>query len=238
MSKSTINKQQLILEFLSVVFAVLLALFLNGWRESVATDRALEKVKQTIRTEIMSNDSLLAASMTYRRSLVQELYDGTHLIMQLPAAALPINVSNDLQLENYLKQTLPFSQSRPVTYVKVQSLQDERIVSINDLTMKLRLINDTLKVFGPSNIRLRSADISNRSWDIAQATGVIVEMDLGLVDALNKVYTLNNQYLKTSDKAIDMVYKGDPGIRSVLEDMYYFESQIIKSDSVVLALLD
>lgn len=238
MSQHNINRQQLFLEFLSVVFGILLALFLNGWRESVATERALDKVKQTIRTELTTNDSLLRASMTYRRNLVQELYDDAHLIFQLPAASLPINAASDRELESYLTQVLPFGRSTPLTHLKVQSLDSERIISINNRTMKIRLENDTLKFFGSSNIQLRGANISNRSWEIAKATGVLVEMDLELVDALNKVYTLSNQYFSTSDKAIDMVYQGDPAIRSVLEDMYYFESQILASDSVVLQLLD
>ena len=237
MSKSKINRQQLIFEFLSIVFAVLLALFLNGWRESAGKSSALNKVKQTIRAEIMSNDQLLKKSMEYRSKLIRELYEDTHLIMQLPAIALPFDAADDRKLENYIRETLPFSQSKPVTYVKVHSKGDQRIVSINDLTMKLRTVNDTLKVYGQSNIVLRSADISNRSWEIAKATGVLVDMDLELVDAINRTYNLNSQYLSISDKALDMVYKGEHGITSVLEDMYYYESRIVEADSVLLNLI-
>lgn len=238
MAQSPINRQQLVLEFLSVVFAVLFALFLNSWRENAATSRALDKVKQTIRTEIMSNDTAIRESSAYRYDLVTKLYKYQHLVMQFAVSDFPIDVRKDKALENYLKKVLPFSQATPLTRLEVKSLDDYRIVVVNDRTMKLRLENDTLKFFGPYNLQLRSADISNRSWELARATGTLVEMDLALVDALNQVYTLNNQYLNTSDKAIDMIYTSDPAIRSVMEDMYYYETQIMKADSVVLALLD
>ncbi|MBV6628299.1 MAG: hypothetical protein KI793_36170 [Rivularia sp. (in: Bacteria)] len=238
MSKSTINRQQLFLEFLSIIFAVLLALLLNSLRESMATERALDRVTESIRAEILKNDSTIRKSMAYRRDLIFELYNDEHLVMSMPVNDLPIDASNDRQLENYLKRILPFAQSTPVTYLKVQSLKENRIISINNRTMTLYLQDDMLLFYGPYNLQLRTADISNRSWEIAKATGTLVEMDLALVDALNNVYTLNNQYLETSDKAIDQIYAGKPSIRSVLEDMYYFETQIVKADSILLTMLN
>ena len=237
MSKTSINRQQLALEFISVVFAVLLALFLNGWRENYETGRAMDRVKETIQTEIIANDEVIRVSRDYRKDLIKKLYSYNHLVMQFPASDFPINVRNDLALENYLKKVLPFSQATPVSRVEVKSLEDYRIVVINDRTMKMNLTNDTLRFYGPYNLQLRSADISNRSWELAKATGTLVEMDLELVDALNKVYSLNNQYLNTSDKAIDMIYNSDPAIESVMEDMFYYETQILSADSAVLILL-
>ncbi|MEO9484610.1 MAG: hypothetical protein ABJG47_14225 [Ekhidna sp.] len=238
MSKRTINRPQLILEFLSVVFAVLLALLLNSWRENAATNRALDKVMRTIQKEIISNDSAIRASRDYHLDLIRELYRYDHLIMEFPTTEFPIDVRNDEALEKHLKEILPFSQATPISRLEVKSLGNYRIVVVNDRTLKLKLQNDTLKFYGPYNLQLRSANISNRSWEIAKATGTLVEMDLELVDALNQVYTLNNHYIITSDKAIDMIYNSDPAIRSVLEDMYYYENQIIKADSVVMNMLD
>ncbi|WP_462249703.1 hypothetical protein [Ekhidna sp.] len=238
MANNRINRQQLALEFLSVVFAVLLALLLNSLRESLTMDRALNRVKQTIRTEVISNDSLVRKSREYRYDLVTKLYRFEHMVMKFPVSNFPIDVEDDRALEEYMKEVLPFSQATPISRIEIKSLDDYRIIIVNDRTMKLGLENDTLKFFGPYNLQLHAAAISNRSWEIAKATGTLVEMDLTLVDALNKVYTLNNQYLNTSDKAIDMIYNADPAVRSVMEDMHYYETQIIEADSILLNMLD
>lgn len=239
MAKTTINRQQLVLEFISVVFAVLLALFLNGWRENAATAKVLNKVKQTIRTEILANDTSVQKALAYHKDLIKELRDGTHLIMSQAVADFPIDVNNDAALTSYLQKVLPFLQTAAVDRLEIQRLDDDqRVLTLNNKNMRLAIENDTLHLYGSSNIQLYTADVSNRSWEIAQATGILVEMDLALVDALNKCYNMNNRYLETSDIAIDMVYKGDPEILYVLEDMALFEQRILKADSILLRLLD
>lgn len=239
MAKSTINRQQLFLEFVFIVFAVLLALLLNSWRESILTSRAVDKVKQTIHTEMNSNSEVVTEALAYRRALIQELRQGRHLVFAFPVSDFPIDVYNDKAFESYFRKILPFSSSSALERLEVlRNDGDERVMVLDDLNMQLVVENDTVKLFGATNIRLHTADISNRSWEIAQATGTLVEMDLALVDALNKCYNLNNLYMRTSDKAIDMIYKGEPGVTSVMEDMAYFEQQILKADSVVLTLLD
>ncbi|MEQ8906742.1 hypothetical protein [Ekhidna sp.] len=237
MAKSTINKQQLFLEFLSVVTGVLIALMLNSWRENVATSRTLDRVKQTIRTEMNNNTNEVSDALTYHKALIKELYEGRHLIMAIPASAFPVNVNDDTAFEQFLRETVPFMQSTAVTRLELLRNGNERILILNDQNLRLVVENDTIKLFGVSNLQLRTADVSNRSWEIAQATGMLVEMDLELVDVLNKCYNLNNQYLETSNKAIEMIYKGEPGIISVMEDMAYYEQEIIKADSLVLNLI-
>lgn len=237
MAKQTINRQQLILEFVFIVFAVLLALLLNSWRESMATAKAVDKVKQSIRTELINNDEQILKVNDYRINLIRELRSGTHLITRIPIANYPVDVNDDQALESYLKRTLPFSRSTVLTKIEILRNEDERVLTLNERYMRMVVENDTLKLYGVGNLQLRTAAISNRSWEIAQATGIAVEMDLELVVALNSVYNLNNEYLDTSDKAIEMIYRGESGITSVMEDMVYFEREILKADSVVLELL-
>lgn len=237
MAKQTINRQQLILEFVFIVFAVLLALLLNSWRESMATTKAVNKVKQSIRTELINNNEQILKVNDYRINLIRELRSGTHLISRSPVKDYPVDVNDDRAFEAYLRRTLPFSRTSVLTNLEILRNDDERVLVLNDRYMRMVLENDTLKLYGSGNLQLRTAAISNRSWEIAQATGIAVEMDLELVVALNSVYNLNNEYLETSDKAIEMIYRGESGITSVMEDMVYFEREILKADSVVLELL-
>ena len=237
MAKKTINRQQLLLEFVSIVFAVLLALLLNAWRESVTTERTLNKVKQSIISEIRKNDSSVRQAMEYRRALVDELTEGRHVVAAFAISDYPVNARNDRALEKYMRQTQPFHEFYTTRNIEVKRLGAQRVLIMDDLTMKLVERNDSLILYGATNLQLRSADVSNRFWEISQATGMLVQMELELVDALNKAYNLNSQYLTTSDKAIDMIYQAKPGIISVMQDMYYFESQILKADSVILSLL-
>jgi len=237
MTKKTINRQQLLLEFISIVFAVLLALLLNAWYQNVTTKRTLNKVQQSIVSEIQKNDASVQQSMTYRRGLVTELIRGQHVVSAFSILDYPVDARNDRALERHLRKNQPFSEYYTTSNIEVKSRGDERVLIMDDLTMKLVERNDSLILYGATNLQLRSADVSNRFWEISQATGMLVQMDLELVDALNKAYNLNSQYLATSDKAIDMIYQAKPGIISVMQDMYYFESQILKADSVILSLL-
>ncbi|GAB4228963.1 MAG: hypothetical protein Tsb0034_00390 [Ekhidna sp.] len=237
MAEAKINRQQLLLEFISVVFAVLLALFLNAWRENAAIARNVQKVKKTIKTEILRNHEVVADKLDYRQRLISELREGRHLITALPASSIPVDVTDDRALERHLRKTLPFSQSTLTKNIEIRSLDGQRILIMDDKVMKLDIKNDTIKLYGVNNIQLRTADITNRSWEIARATGTLVEMDLDFVDALNEVYNLNNLYLETSNMAIEMIYKNEPGIRSILEDMAFYEREILRADSLVLSHL-
>ncbi len=237
MSKTTINKQQLALEFISVVFAVLLALFLNALRETMYANELLSRVKVTISEEIVKNDSLLRESFAYRRKLVQDLRNKEYVVQKIPIKELDIDISNDRALESLFRRSV-FHWSNYVDRVLVRSNESTRTLVLGDKTYRLEIRKDTLLMLGIGNIRLRTAGISNQSWNIAQATNVLVDMDLDLVRTLSQLNKLQEDYLKTSDKAIDMIYEGKPQVVSVLEDMVYYESQIIKTDSIMLVLLE
>lgn len=234
MSKNKINRQQLLLEFISVVFAVLLALFLNGWRENYNTQKALEKVKETIRQETIRNDTLIESSLTYRISLLNELYTNSHLVMKAPVSDIPVDVNKDEQLASFFKAAFGAYDKN----VEVAQTFENRVLVLGEDVFDIVVDNDSIALYGIANIQLRSADISNRSWDIAQATGTLVEMDIALVEQLSKVNMLVGNYLNTSAGGLSMIYEGKmKGIIPVLEDMRNFEAEILKQDSVLLEML-
>ena len=104
--KNKINKQQLGIEFLSVVFAVILALVLNSWRESAALNSNLERVKVSILQEATYNDSLLTKSQAYRKDLLQRLYSNQNLVLKASISELGFDVNNNIKLADFFKRSL------------------------------------------------------------------------------------------------------------------------------------
>ena len=234
MAKSTINKQQLFLEFISVVFAVLLALFLNGWRESMKTNELVERVQHTIKEEVAHNREEVEAVIGYHRNLVRELRQNTHLINKIPIKGLPFNIASDKQFENYFRELLLFNSSSYTERLEVHSNAEKRIVVMDDHIFQTEVKNDTLYFYGMGNIQLRTAGISNNAWGIAEATNVLVELDLEIVSNLSRLKSFQEDYIETSGRAINMIYKGETGVTSILEDMVFYETKMLEIDSILL----
>jgi hypothetical protein len=119
--------------------------------------------------------------------------------------------------------------------IKVLQEGNYRALILGERVFDLKLEQDTLKLIGIGNIELKLPDLNNRSWDLAQATGTVVRMDISLVEKLGVVNSLIETYLKTSQTAVEMVYNGkQKGLISVLEDLNSLEAKIIKANSSLL----
>uniref|UniRef100_UPI00404B0E39 hypothetical protein n=1 Tax=Fulvivirga sp. TaxID=1931237 RepID=UPI00404B0E39 len=232
--KSKLNKQQLVLEFISVVFAVILALILNGWRESSALKANLYKVEKSILKEVERNDALIKKSHEYRGDLLQKLYSNQNLLLAVSASDLDFDINDNSKLVDFFKTALIFGQKE---YRDVQVMQEgsSRVIILDNSVFDLNLDEGTLKVLGIGNIDLKIPDLNNRSWDLAQATGTIVKMDITLVEKLGIVNALIETYFSTSESAVEMVYNGkQKGLISVLEDLNSLEAKIIKANTSLL----
>lgn len=236
--KSTINKQQLFIEFFSVVFAVILALILNSWRESSALADNVEKVKEAIKKEAIRNDTLIQKSHKYRKELLNKFYSNKNLLTAIPVADFPLDVNDNDALTKLFKSSLIFGQKKFYERVLVMQDEDNRVLILDNNVFDLRVENDTLKLLGVGNIQLKTPDLSYRSWQLAQATNTIVEMDIELVENLSVLNALIDSYLSTSDKALQMIYsENQKGLLSVIEDMYSQETKILKANNSLLLLL-
>ena len=233
--KSKLNKQQLVLEFISVVFAVILALVLNGWRESSALNANLEKVKESIRKEVKSNETVLRESFDYRKGLLKKLYSNENLLLAVSSSDLDFDVNDNAKLANFFKNALIFGQKEYYENIKVLQDDNSRVLIIGERVFDLKLEQDSLKMMGIGNIELKLPDLNNRSWDLAQATGTIVNMNIKMVEKLAVVNSLIEIYLTTSQSAVEMVYNGkQKGLISVLEDLNSLEAKIISANSSLL----
>ena len=233
--KNKLNTQQLAVEFISVVFAVILALVLNSWRESSALNANLQKVKESIFQEVKSNDALLRKSLDYRKELLQKLYSNQNLLLAVASADLDFDVNDNTKLANFFKRSLIFGQKEYRENIMVMQEDDSRVLIFGESVFDLKLEQDTLKLMGVGNIQLKLPNINNRSWDLAQATGTVVRMNVTLVEKLGVVNSLIETYLITSESAVEMVYNGkQKGLISVLEDLKSLEEKIIEANASLL----
>uniref|UniRef100_UPI00404929BA hypothetical protein n=1 Tax=Fulvivirga sp. TaxID=1931237 RepID=UPI00404929BA len=99
--KNKLNKQQLVLEFISVVFAVILALVLNSWRESSALNANLLKVEKSILKEVERNESLIRKSYAYRGDLLQKLHSNQNLLLAVSASDLDFDINSNSKLVDF-----------------------------------------------------------------------------------------------------------------------------------------
>lgn len=236
---SKINKQQLVLEFVSVVFAVVLALLLNGWRESSALNDSYNKVKASIKKEAIRNDSLIQVSYNYRKQLLQNLYNGENMLLNDPLSSLGFNVNDNKALENFFRKALIFGDKKYYERVLVLQEEDARVLILDRNVFDIVVKDDRLILYGVGNIKLNVPDLSNRSWDLAQATGTIVKMDIELVEQLSIVNALIETYNNSIDNALQMVYGGDlKGLIAVNEDLFNTENKIIKANQQLLDFID
>lgn len=230
---------KIVIEFISIVFAVLLALVLNQWRENEATKKKVARVMENIRQEILLNDSLARKSRDYRLNLLKEMEAGDHRIFSIPTANLDFNAENDKELARLIETSLMFYDHSYYDRIEVRRADDQRILILGESIFDIEVRNDTLLFLGVGRIQLRSADLSLNSFQIAQATGVLVELDLELVEELSRLNTLIENYQSTSDDAINFIYRGQQSaIVSSMQDMLYFEGQIIEANDRILGLME
>lgn len=232
------KKNRYLLEFMSIVFAVTLALVLDEWRQSVKDDKLKTRVLNSIKAEVLANLEIVEQAIPYRQSLIQELREGTHIIVTLPLSDIPVNINNDNLLASYLEEALLAGQETAYDRVEVRRVNDERFLILNDKVWRLEASPDSLKIFGSSNIQLRGGQIANNAWQLSQATQVMVKLPFKLIELLAQLNSRQAAYTRVAIQAIEKIYQGDSKIQGVLQDMLWMERQLKKDYEEILTILE
>ncbi|GAB5528205.1 MAG: hypothetical protein Roseis2KO_60770 [Roseivirga sp.] len=231
------KKNRYLLEFLSIVFAVTLALVLDEWRQSVKDDKLKESVLNSIRAEVAANLEEIDKALPYHETLISDLQGGTHVIVKLPLDAIPVNINNDNRLTNYLEETLLVGERVAYDRIEVREAGGQRFLILDDNVWRLEASADSLTVFGSGNIQLRSAQIANNAWQLSQATQVMVKLPFELIELLSQLHSRQEAYDTVAAQAIEKIYKGDLRIQGVLEDMLWMEKQLKQDYKSILVML-
>ena len=220
------RKNNYILEFISIVFAVTLALVLDEWRQGVKDNALNERVIASIRAEVASNLSLINESIPYHKELIRELRSGEHVVVAIPLAAIPVDVDNDRQLSKYVGNMLLASQEIAPERLEIRRIEGIRLLVLDENVWRMDVKQDTLRLLGTGNIQLRSAAISNNAWQLSQATQVMVNLPFELIELLSKLHSRQSSYNVIAGQAIEKIYAGNPNILGILEDLLYLEQQL------------
>jgi hypothetical protein len=238
MEKKKIDYRQIIIESIFIVFAVSLAFSMSEWRQDFKTKQLVKRVTQTLKDEISANKAELESSYEYRLNLLDELKKGTHLINAFPVSYFDFDHTNDEKLSNFISQSFVDELQYAPENITIERRNGNRYLIIGKSINRLQTENDSIKVYGNGNIILKSANLSNNSWQIANATNAVVEMDYEVVLLLGEINTLITNYNNTSEKAIDILYSENGNITSVLEDMRWMEKILLEKHESILNSLN
>jgi hypothetical protein len=238
MEKKKIDYRQIFIESLFIVFAVSLAFSMSEWRQDFKTKQLVKRVTQTLKDEISANKAELESSYEYRLNLLDELKKGTHLINAFPVSYFDFDHTNDEKLSNFISQSFVDELQYAPENITIERRNGNRYLIIGKSINRLQTENDSIKVYGNGNIILKSANLSNNSWQIANATNAVVEMDYEVVLLLGEINTLITNYNNTSEKAIDILYSENGNITSVLEDMRWMEKILLEKHESILNSLN
>ncbi|MEP1034355.1 hypothetical protein [Ekhidna sp.] len=238
MDKPKLNFRHLAIEALLIVFTVSLALALSEWRSQVKKDQLVGRVKISLKSETIENIENLKKAISYHEKLIANLRSGTHIMISASIDELPFDPLKNHELVSFVKSQV---YANSATYTDpIEIIQDgqARYLRTDDQLSTIVIENDSLFVFGTGNIILRSAQISNNSWLIAQATNVLIELDYELISLLGSINSQFEDFESTTEMALNILYGNAGEIQSALEDMYSLEKKLLKSYESVLAKLN
>ncbi|WP_436514765.1 hypothetical protein [Ekhidna sp. To15] len=237
MDKPKLNLRHLAIEAVLIVFTVSLALALSEWRLQVKKDQLVERVKISLKSETEKNIEKLKKVISYHDSLLTNIRNGEHTMISTPLSVLPFNPHIDKELSSFVRSQVYSSSSNYVDPIEIIRDNESRYLRMGDALSTIVIKNDSLFVYGAGNIVLRSAEISNNSWQIAQATNTLIELDYDLISILGRINSQFEDYKSTTDMALKILYSDSGQIQSALEDMFSMENQLLERyESVLLKL--
>lgn len=238
MAKPKLDFRHLAIEAILIVFTVSLALALSEWRQQVKRDELVDRVITSLISETNKNLANLDTAIAYHKNLLAELRNGKHVMIYQALADLPFDPSSNDELVAFAKHTIYSSSRVYVDPIEVVNFGGIRYLRTGDNLSSVYIQNDSLFVYGKGNIVLKSASISNNSWEIAQATNVLIELDYELITILGKITSKFEDYESTTDMAINILYSDTGEIESALEDLYSLEMELIEEYKKVLTQLN
>ncbi len=238
MDKPKLNLKHLFIEAVLIVFTVSLALALSEWRLQVKKDQLVDRVIISLKDETENNIKNLRRAISYHEELLTNLRKGTHILISASVDELPFDPLKDSELVSFAKSQIYANTSTYIDPVEIIRDGESRYLRTDDQLSTIVIKNDSLFIYGTGNIILRSAQISNNSWQIAQATNVLIELDYELISLLGNINAKFEDFESTSDMALGILY-GDSGqIQSALEDLFSLEKYLLKKYELVLEQLN
>lgn len=218
----------LLIEVTAIVLSVLLALAVNNWRESQKTAAVVERVKATLTEEIDANLLEVQRAYDYHQTLVNEFRGGGRKLISIDMNKEPLNLGNINQLhETLYRKFIAMEIPVPENFKLMKISQEKFFLRFGKLVAQAKVEDNFFNIYGEGGIRLQSAGIRNLSWEIARGMQVLVHMDYEIVARWSEINRLENSHNATVSKILDRLYDGTGSVLSILEDLVYFESELL-----------
>ncbi|SNS52028.1 hypothetical protein SAMN05421640_0498 [Ekhidna lutea] len=238
MSNNKINLKHILIEAILIVFTVSLALALSEWRQQIKTENLVDRVLISLGEEMKKNVESLKTAIDYHDTLLNNLRSGRHPMVAASLEGIPFDPRNDNQLTSFVKDAIVSSSSTFIEPIEVIHSNEKRYLRLDKTVGEIIVTDDSVFVYGNGNIILRSADVSINSWELAQATNTLIEMDYEMIKLLGETTSAVIQYQQTTDKAVALLYGDGSGIRSALEDMFWMEKNLLAKCEEILNSLE
>lgn len=228
----------LVIDVGAIIFSVLLALAVDDWRENRDIKDRVGRVQEIILQEVQANRASVAKALAYHEPLIEELVNGTHLILARSLAGQNVELNTEEQVKTVMSRMLASSPDMAFIDVNAKKIGEGNFyLQMGTRVVRLDISADSIKVYGDGNIQLRPAQISNSAWETAIATNTSIHMDYELVTAMTELTKMHEIHNTTVNKIIDILYGETGEIKSALQDLGWHEALLIeKYDNVELLL--
>ncbi len=237
-SKMKERFKKILIEVPTIVLSVIIALAINEWNTQREREQLAENVVKTIREELVFNTDQVRRAYEYHLPLVKDLMSGNHRMFSIPMKQEHIASLSPAVIEKKLASMLEESNESIDEPIVVKKVHDDLFrFQFRGMVLTIRVVNDTVKVFGAGNISLHSALVRNNAWKIAQAAQIAPYLDFKLIALMSEVDQLHQEYEKTTGRIVEMLYHGGSTVTPAMQDMVYFESALLKKYAELDSLL-
>lgn len=232
------NLKTILLESFFILLAVLLALLLNEWNNERNNQKLVGQILESARQEISENLEIINEVVEYRSEMLQEIRSGKRVIQRIENFEELVNFSfsEKEKLEGFLDDL--FIEEGLLQMVGVELYEAPRggyWMPFFNTTARIDLDGKDLVAYGPGNIQLRPAYVSDTVWTTANASNVLVHMDFEILNVLSDIYSTQNTYAEIRLHALRMIYE-QISVQSALEDMYWLEMELKRKYEAFLAI--
>ncbi|MCH8569113.1 MAG: hypothetical protein LAT67_12640 [Balneolales bacterium] len=222
------NIKAILLESCFILLAVLLALLLNEWNNERNNQKLIDKILESAQQEIAENLEIINQTVEYRGQLLREIRSGTRVIQRIE------NFSDLADFEFTDKQAL--SRFLDKIFIEEGALDlignelypapdGGYLMSFYGAAIKINMDGKDLVAYGPGNIQLRTANLSDVVWTTANASNALIKMDFETLTLLADIYSTQKTYHEISQQALNLLYS-QISVTSAMEDMYWLENEL------------
>ncbi len=218
----------ILLESFFILLAVLLALLINEWNNERNNQKLVDQILESARQEISENLEIINEVVEYRSEMLQEIRSGKRVIQRIEnfEERVDFSISEKEKLQDFLDDLFISEGLLQMVGVELhEAPQGGYWMAFFNTTARIDLDGKDLVAYGPGNIQLRPAFVSDTVWLTANASNALVHMDFDTLNDLSVIYSTQINYAEIRLQALRMIYE-QISIQSALEDMFWFEQDL------------